>query len=71
VDKKQASQGSLLTHMTPAILPSAEIDDVNDMKPMDWVDEEMIPDPEAVKPEDWDEEAPRMIEDPKAVKPDG
>ena len=30
-----------------------------------------IPDPEAVKPEDWDEDAPPKIEDPDAVKPDG
>jgi len=25
---------------------------------VDWVDESMIPDPEAKKPEDWDEDAP-------------
>ena len=30
-----------------------------------------IPDPEAVKPDDWDEDAPQKIEDPDAVKPDG
>lgn len=30
-----------------------------------------IPDPEAEKPEDWDEDAPQKIADPNAVKPDG
>lgn len=30
-----------------------------------------IPDPEAVKPDDWDEDAQQKIEDPDAVKPDG
>ena len=30
-----------------------------------------IPDPEAVKPDDWDEDAPQKIPDPNAVKPEG
>lgn len=30
-----------------------------------------ISDPEATKPEDWDEDAPRMIEDDEAEKPEG
>lgn len=30
-----------------------------------------IADPEASKPEDWDEEAPPKIADPDATKPDG
>ena len=30
-----------------------------------------IPDPEAVKPDDWDEDAPAKINDPDAVKPEG
>ncbi|XP_002735033.1 calnexin-like [Saccoglossus kowalevskii] len=30
-----------------------------------------IPDPDAVKPEDWDEDEPKQIADPDAVKPDG
>jgi len=29
-----------------------------------------IPDPEAVKPDDWDESEPEEIPDPEAVKPD-
>ncbi len=30
-----------------------------------------IPDPDAVKPEDWDEDAPKEIPDEDAVKPEG
>ncbi len=30
-----------------------------------------IPDPDAVKPDDWDEDAPPKISDPDAVKPEG
>ena len=30
-----------------------------------------IPDPDAVKPEDWDEDAPQKIPDPNAEKPGG
>ena len=30
-----------------------------------------IADPEATKPDDWDEDAPRMIEDDEAEKPEG
>ncbi len=30
-----------------------------------------IPDPEASKPEDWDEDAPQKIPDPDAEKPEG
>lgn len=35
------------------------------------MDELQIPDPSAVKPEDWNEDAPRTIPDPEAVMPDG
>ena len=30
-----------------------------------------MPDPEAVKPDDWDEDAPRQIDDPEDEKPEG
>ena len=35
------------------------------------VDEERIKDPNAVKPEDWDEDAPKTIPDEEAVMPSG
>lgn len=34
-------------------------------------DHHRIPDPDATKPEDWDEDAPRVIPDEDAVKPAG
>lgn len=47
------------------------IDDPSDTKPADWVDTARIPDESAVKPDDWDEDAPAEISDPDAVKPEG
>ena len=43
-----------------------EIDDPDDKKPIDWVEEAKIPDPAATKPEDWDEDAPLEIPDEDA-----
>lgn len=55
----------------PAFDPPKEIEDENDEKPDDWVDEEYIPDPDqAEKPADWDEDAPFQIPDPEAEKPE-
>jgi calreticulin len=52
-----------------AFLKPKEIDDPNDKKPSDWVDDAEIADPEDKKPEDWDKE-PEQIKDPEASKPD-
>jgi hypothetical protein len=41
--------GSLLEDFEPAVNPPKEIDDVNDKKPSDWVDEKKIADPDATK----------------------
>lgn len=60
----------MLEDFTPAVNPAAEIDDPNDTKPADWVDEARIADPAAVKPEDWDEEAAFEVVDEEAEKPD-
>lgn len=70
-DKKLIKTGGLLTHLIPAIQPPATIDDPEDQKPADWVDEEKIPDPSVIKPADWDDDAPRKIVDPNASKPAG
>merc|ERR1712054_187834 len=43
----------------------------NDFKPEDWVDLETMVDPEATKPDDWDESEPEKIENMDAVKPSG
>merc|ERR1711937_836844 len=45
------------------------IDDKTDKKPSDWVDEEMINDPDDVKPEGYDD-IPKEIADPEAKQPD-
>ena len=44
--------GSLLEDFNPPVNPEKEIDDPDDKKPEDWVDEKRIPDPEAVKVSD-------------------
>jgi len=52
-----------------AFLAPKEIDDPEDKKPADWVDEAQMADPEDKKPEDWDNE-PKETADPNAEKPD-
>lgn len=55
----------------PGFNPPKEVDDISDIKPEDWVDDQMMPDPDqAEKPEDWDEDAPFQIPDPEAEKPE-
>lgn len=71
IDKVVSKKGDLLTSMDPSINPPEEINDPNDSKPADWVDEAKIDDPKAVKPDDWDETLPRTIPDPDAKKPEG
>ncbi|XP_037315759.1 calnexin [Pungitius pungitius] len=71
VDQTVVNSGSLLTDMTPAVNPPAEIEDPDDQKPEDWDERPKIQDPSATKPEDWDEDAPAQIPDEDAVKPDG
>jgi calreticulin len=50
-------------------LEPKEIDDPEDKKPSDWVDEAEMDDPEDKKPEGHDD-IPAKISDPKATKPD-
>lgn len=72
IDGKVVRAGNLLDEgvLLPSLSPPKEVDDPNDTKPEDWVDDVTIPDPEnAIKPEDWDEDAPAKIPDPKSVKP--
>ncbi|XP_075995052.1 calnexin [Genypterus blacodes] len=71
VDQTVVNSGSMLTDVTPAVNPPAEIEDPDDNKPEDWDERAKIQDPSAAKPEDWDEDAPAQIPDEDAVKPDG
>jgi calnexin len=54
IDTETAKEGSLLTDFTPPVNLPKEIDDPNDVKPIDWADDETIPDPDARNPDDWD-----------------
>jgi len=70
IDNEEVKSGSLLEDFDPAINPPEQIDDPEDKKPADWVDEAKIPDSTAVKPDDWDEDAPPSIIDVNDKKPD-
>eukprot|EP01080_Neovahlkampfia_damariscottae_P004440 gene4440-7815_t len=63
-------KGSLLEDFEPPFTPSKQIDDPNDKKPSDWVDNAEMDDPESKKPDDWDESQPMEIVDPNDKKPD-
>ncbi|KAF8807907.1 calnexin [Phlegmacium glaucopus] len=71
INGESDKKGSLLEDFDPAVNPPKEIDDPEDQKPEDWVEQAKIPDPSAEKPADWDEDAPYEIVDEDAVKPEG
>lgn len=66
MDFKSKSSGSLLDGWDYA---SKQIDDPEDTKPDDWVEEEKMNDPDTSKPEGYDD-IPENIPDPKAEKPE-
>ncbi|BFZ63616.1 hypothetical protein YB2330_004747 [Saitoella coloradoensis] len=70
INGDKAKSGSLLENFTPAVNPAAEIPDLEDLKPADWVDTPQIPDPTATKPADWDEDAPMTVPDMDVEKPE-
>ncbi|XP_055540341.1 calnexin-like isoform X2 [Wyeomyia smithii] len=70
-DHKVINEGSLLIDFTPPVNPAREIDDPNDFKPENWDEREKIPDPDAEKPDDWNEDEPPKIPDPNASQPEG
>ncbi|GAA5860045.1 hypothetical protein JCM8547_003071 [Rhodosporidiobolus lusitaniae] len=69
INNESAKKGSLLEDFTPPVNPPKEIDDPEDSKPSNWVENPKMTDTTAVKPADWDEDAPATIEDPDAVMP--
>lgn len=71
VNNEIVRKGSLLEDFSPAFNPPAEIDDPNDFKPADWVDQPKITDPSAVKPADWDEDAPETVLNLSEERPAG
>eukprot|EP00924_Labyrinthula_sp_SR-Ha-C_P009877 snap_masked-scaffold_21-processed-gene-2.6-mRNA-1 protein AED:0.02 eAED:0.02 QI:0/-1/0/1/-1/1/1/0/395 len=66
VDEESRASGELTEEWD---FPSKEIPDAEDKKPEDWVDDEMMDDPEDEKPEGYDD-IPKKIPDPEAEKPD-
>jgi len=70
INDEVAKAGSLLTDFDPPVNPPKEIDDPEDSKPADWVDEAQIVDTSAKKPAEWNEDAPLEIEDTEAEKPE-
>lgn len=72
VNDKPVRIGSLLHDFDPPVNPPKKIEDINDVQPNDWVNDEYIIDETAKKPEDWDETQPEFIPDPSKLKvPDG
>merc|ERR1719506_3544779 len=65
-DMKSKAKGNLVDEWD---FPKPTIDDPRDTKPADWVDETEIDDPEAKKPEGYDD-IPAQIPDPDATKPE-
>lgn len=66
IDNRERETGSMYTDWD--ILPPPKIKDTKAKKPADWDDREYIDDPNAVKPEGYDN-IPAEIPDPKAKKP--
>merc|ERR1712066_117952 len=65
-DLESKAKGSLVDGWD---FPKPTIDDPEDKKPKEWVDETEIDDPEDKKPEGWDD-IPAQIPDPDATKPE-
>jgi len=49
INGESEKKGSLLEDFEPPVNPAQEIDDPEDKKPADWVEEATIPDPDATK----------------------
>jgi len=66
IDQEKIYDGSLKEDWE--LLAAKEINDPEDKKPSDWVDDSMMDDPEDSKPDDWTDE--KRIVDDDAKKPD-
>merc|ERR1712187_217091 len=66
VDQEKVYEGSMKDDWD--MLPAREVDDENDKKPSDWVEDAMMDDPAASKPADWVDE--KRIVDKEATKPE-
>merc|ERR1712144_132802 len=66
IDEEKIYEGSIKEDWE--VLKPKTIDDPEDKKPSDWVEDSMMDDPADKKPDDWVEE--KRIVDPEAKKPD-
>merc|ERR1712194_30348 len=66
IDEEKIYEGSIKEDWE--VLKPKTIDDPDDKKPSDWVEDSMMDDPSEKKPDDWVEE--KRIVDPEAKKPD-
>merc|ERR1711997_342638 len=66
IDEEKIYEGSLKEDWEMGA--AKEINDPDDKKPSDWVDDSMMDDPEDKKPDDWTDE--KRIVDEEAKKPD-
>merc|ERR1711997_1012081 len=66
IDQEKVYEGSIKEDWE--VLKAKEINDPDDKKPSDWVDDSMGDDPEDAKPDDWTDE--KRIVDADASKPD-
>merc|ERR1712051_494298 len=66
IDEEEIYKGSLKEDWE--LLKPKEIEDPEDKKPGDWVEDSMMDDPEDKKPDDWTDE--KRIVDSEAKKPD-
>merc|ERR1712118_127683 len=66
IDQEKIYEGSIKDDWE--VLKPKKIDDPEDKKPSDWVEDSMMDDPEDKKPDDWVTE--KRIVDPEAKKPD-
>merc|ERR1712093_569107 len=66
IDEEKIYEGSIKDDWE--VLKPKKIDDPDDKKPSDWVEDSMMDDPEDKKPDDWVTE--KRIVDPEAKKPD-
>merc|ERR1711997_399828 len=67
VDEEKLYEGSLKEDWE--LLAAKEINDPDDSKPSDWVDDSMMDDPEDSKPDDWDDEEDGEWEAPMKDNP--
>lgn len=65
-DEKEKAHGLLHEDWD---FPQKQVGDPTDLKPEDWIDEELIDDPSDEKPADWDA-MPEYIPDPEAERPE-